>query len=198
MADVKTDKADTAPTDLLSKFLGDLAQLPKIMVDGMLKQADSEDEKEVIRALGGTLNSQFSELTVYIRERAGKLSVQQKQESEQVLRLSSAGSLIANGSSLAANLTSQVAKIGLVGIVMEIKKIIRMLLEAFGIKIPKWLEVLFLLIDEIVKLFFSTGSPSLASILSRMEQDYLAELTQVSRLQRENDLRSELDNEENT
>lgn len=73
-----------------------------------------------------------------------------------------------------------------------------MLLEAFGIKIPKWLEVLFLLIDEIVKLFFSTGSPSLASILSRMEQDYLAELTQVSRLQRENDLRSELDNEENT
>lgn len=110
MADVKTDKAETAPTDLLSKFLGDLAQLPKIMVDGMLKQADNEDEKEVIRALGGTLNSQFSELTVYIRERAGKLSVQQKQESEQVLRLSSAGSLIANGSSLAANLTSQVAK----------------------------------------------------------------------------------------
>lgn len=198
MANAKEDKPDTAPTDLLSKFLGDLAQFPKIMVDGMLNQAENEDEKVVIQSLGGTLTSQFSELAGFIRERGGRLSVQQRQESEQVLRLSSAESLIASGSSLAINLAPQVAKIGLVGIVMEIKKIIKMLLEAFGIKIPKWLEVLLLLIDEIVKLLFSTGSPSLASTLSRMEQDYLAELTQLARLQRENELRAELDNEENT
>jgi hypothetical protein len=198
MADAKVDKTDTTPTDLLSEFLRGLVQLPKVMVDGMLNQAESEDEREVIRTLGNTLSNQFSELTVYIRERSGKLSAQQRQESEQVLRLSSAGSLIASGSSLAANLAPQVAKIGLVGIIREIKKIIRMLLEAFGIKIPKWLDILLTLIDELVDLFFSTGSPSLASTLSKMEQDYLAELTQLARLQRENELRADLGNEENT
>jgi hypothetical protein len=198
MADAKGDKTGPAPTDLLSKFLGDLEQLPRIMIDGMLNQAGNEDEKVVIRALGGTLQNQFSELVGFIREQGGdRLSVQQRQESEQVLRLSAAGSLIASGSGLATSLGPQVAKIGLAGIVKEIKKIIPKLLEAFGIKIPKWLDVLLTVIDELLNLFLSTGSPSLAGTLSRMEQDYLAELTHLSRLQRENELRAERDNEEN-
>ena len=106
--------------------------------------------------------------------------------------------MTASASKLAINLAPQVAKIGLVGIIREIKKIITMLLDAFGIKIPKWLAAVFTLIDELANLFSSTGSPGLASTLSRMEQDYLAELTHLSRLQRENELRSEFDSEENT
>lgn len=196
MANARGDKADNTPIDLLSKFLGDLGQLPRIMTEGMLNQAENEDEKEVIRSLGGILEGQFSELAGFIRARSGRLSAQQRQDTEQVLRLSSAESVIASGSALAANLVSPVAKIGLAGIIRDIKKIIRMLLEAFGIRIPRWLEVLLLLIDEIVNLFFSTGSPALANTLSRMEQDHLAELTQLARLQRESEVRADLDNEE--
>jgi hypothetical protein len=204
MAEKKSDKTDAAPaspaapTDLLAKFLSDLAQLPKPMLEGMLNQAENEDEKVVLRNLGETLTSQFSELAGFLREGSGRLSAQQRQESEQVLRLSSAGFMFLNINSMAGNLAPQVAKMGVVGIIGEIKKIIRMLLEAFGITLPKWLETLFLLIDQLVNLFFSTGSPALATTLSRMEQDYLAELTQLSRLQRENELRADLNNEENT
>lgn len=198
MADTKGDKTESATTDLLSPFLRDLEKLPGIMVEGMLNQAENEDEKVVLRALGGTLQSQFSELVGFIRERGGRLSAQQKQESDQVLRLSSAGSLIASGSGLSANLGTQVAKIGLAGIIKEIKKIVPMLLEAFGIKIPKWLDALLTVIDELVNLFLSTGSPGLAGILSRMEQDYLKELGDLARLQRERRLQTESDNEENT
>jgi len=166
MSDAKGERTEGAALDLLSKFLGEFEQLPKLMLEGMLQQAETEDEKEVLRALGGTLATQFSEVTGYIRERSGRLSAQQQQETEQVLRLTAAGSLVASGSRLAINLAPQVAKIGLVGIVMEIKKIIRMLLEAFGIKLPKWLEFLFLVIDQLMNLFTSTGSPSLATTLS--------------------------------
>jgi len=143
------------------------------------------------------LATHFSEVTGYIRERSSRLSAQQLHKTDQVLRLTAAGPLVASGSRLAVNLAPQVAKIGLVGIAMEIKKIIRMLLEVFGIKLPKWFEFLLILIDQVIKLFISTGSPSLAGTLSRMEQDSLAELTHLARLRRENGLRSELDNEEN-
>lgn len=198
MADAKEDKAGAIPTDLLSQFLQGLDQLPRVMVDGMLNQAENEDEKIVIRTLGEALQSQFQGLAGFIGERAGRLSPQQRQESEQVLRLASAGPLIASGSSLAGNLAPQVAKIGLAGIIREIKKIIRMLLDAFGIKLPKWFDVLLTLIDELVNLFFSTGSPSLAGTLSSMERDHLDELTATVRLQRENELRAERSDDENT
>jgi hypothetical protein len=49
MADAKGDKTGPAPLDLLSKFLGDLEQLPRILMDGMLNQAGNEDEKVVSR-----------------------------------------------------------------------------------------------------------------------------------------------------
>lgn len=198
MPDAKVERSEGAALDLLSKFLRELEQLPKLMLEGMLQQAETEDEKEVLQAIGGTLASQFSEVTGYIRERSGRLSVQQQRETEEVLRLTMAGPLVASGSRLAANLAPQVAKIGLVGIVKEIKKIIQMLLEAFGIKLPKWFNFLSLVIDQLLNLFISTGSPSLAGTLSRMEQDYLAELTHLARLRRENELRPELDSEDNS
>ena len=198
MPDAKGERSEGTALDSLPKFLEGFEQMPKLMLEGMLQQAESEDEKEVLRILGGTLAIQFSEVTGYIRERSSRLSAQQQRDTEQVLRLTAAGSVTASGSRLAVNLETQVAKIGLVGIIREIKKIIRMLLEAFGIKIPKWLDAVLTLIDELVNLFSSTGSPGLANTLSRMEQDYLAELTHLSRLQRENELRSELDSEENS
>lgn len=198
MSDAQGEKReDAGGFDLLSRFLGDLEQLPNLMLEGMLRQAETEDEKEVLRTLGGTLVTQFSELTGYIREHGSRLSAQQQQEAGRVLRLTAAGPLVTSGSRLAANLAPQVAKIGLVGIVREIKKIIRMLAEAFGIKIPKWFEFLLLVIDQLLNLFVSTGSPSLAGTLSRMEQDYLAELTHLARLRRENGARTEDDDEEN-
>ena len=197
MANTKEDRAENIPSDFLSPFLDGLGQLPRLMVDGMLNQAETEDEKQVIRTLGVAIGNQFTELIGYIRERSDTLSAQQREESQRVLRVASANSMIGSGSGLAANLGSQVAKIGLSGIIREIKKIVQMLLDAFGIKIPKWLNALFLVIDELVDLFLSTGSPALAGILSKMEQDHLAERALSVRLQREYELRAELDHEEN-
>lgn len=196
MPNVKGDQAGPAvPVDLLSTFLEQFGQLGKAIVQGMLKQAENEDEREVIRSLGGTLENQFIELSSYMRDRARRLSSQQRQEVEQFLRISSAVTLVAGGSGLAKNLASPVVRIGLSNIINEIKKIIQHL-GIFGITLPSWVIPLLLLIDEIIHDLFGIGSPRLANTLSRMEQNYLAELTHLSRLQRESQNLNQTNDEE--
>lgn len=85
---------------------------------------------------------------------------------------------------IAQNLSSQKAKIAISDIIALIKKIIRALFEILNIRKPRWLEPLLELIDEIVNFLVSIGVLKLAHTLSRRHQDYMAELTQMKRLQR--------------
>jgi hypothetical protein len=198
MADTKGSQAGgPAPTDPLTKFLADLEKLPNAAVEGMLKQSTDRDEGEVIRGVGATLQRQLSELGGYLRDRAGRLSLQQTQEIEQILRLSAADTLVAGALRLTGNLASPAAKIGLAGFFRELKKIILIILyRIFGDRLPGWIFIYLLLIDEHWNLLLSTGSTRLAGVLSRMEQDYLGELMQLTRLTRENQRIGTQDEEE--
>jgi hypothetical protein len=202
MADAKTDKASPVQGDLLTKFLTDLEQLPKAIVDGMIKQAANEDHKTIIRQLGVTLNNQFPELASFIRDQSTRLSPQQRLESEQVLRISSAATLAPSVAIFSQDMGGPAAtdaKIGIADIVTEIKKLIRILLGAFGISLPSWLDGIFLLIDELIHDLLSVGALTtlfsegqtinLRDILSNNEQNHLKELTQLARLQREHALK---------
>jgi hypothetical protein len=182
--------------DFLSRFLGDLEKLPRTIAEGMLRQTEDEDERMVIRSFATPLENQLSELAGFIRDRGRRVSAQQVQEASRVLRLSSAVTLVESGFGLAANLASPIARIALVEIVQLVKKVIKQLLPALGMSPPGWLNTLLDLIDEVLNHLLSVGSPQLASILSRMERDYLAELTQLSRLQRADKLLSELNGDD--
>lgn len=192
----KTGNQTATEDDLLSRFLRDLEKLPRTITEGMLRQTENEDERMAIRSFATPMENQLSELAGFIRDRGRRVSAQQVQEANQVLRLSAAVTLVESGSGLAANLASPITKIALAGIVQMVKKIIKDLLPALGISLPGWLNVLLDLIDEVLNRLLSVGSPQLASILSKMERDYLAELTQLSRLQRADKLLSELNGDD--
>jgi hypothetical protein len=191
------DKApDTTVTpDLFASFLAEVGRLPGALLEGALRHANSDDERLVVRQLGGTFATQITELSSYISDLRSQAGATQVADANQLLRLSAATPLAASGAALADNLASPVARIGLAGIIEEVKKIIKVLAEIFHIKLPDWFNPLINLIDEIVKKILSAGSPSLARTLSAMEQDYLGELAQLARLQRESRAGSEASEE---
>lgn len=187
MAADKTGKGRTPTQDplqaldrFLSKFVDLTSQVPK----GMLAQATDADERELIAAYAAPLNEQVVQLCDYLKQRAKGASGQALEEIGTLLRLGAADALTSSGLRVAQNLSSQKAKIGMSDIIDLIKKIIRVLAKIFHINLPDWFEPLMELIDEIFNFLLSIGLIKLASTLSRRHQDYMAELTQMERLQK--------------
>lgn len=188
-ADLKKSKGQ------LEDFLSEFKDLATQITEQALKQADNEDEKAVIKAFSPTLINQVTELNNFILENANKSSRQQKAEVEQVLKVTSGVSLAQNAKGIFPSIGSVVGKLGLSRIIKEIKKIIRAILDALGIKLPKWLDALLNIIDEIIDAIFGAGSAKLATTLSIQEQNYLAELTQLAKLQEANQFKYQEDND---
>lgn len=172
------------PLESLDKFLTQFVDLTSQISRGMLDQSTDADERELITAYAEPLNEQVSQLGDYIRLAARGTSKQVIEEIGTVLRLTAADSLTKSGVRISQNLSSQKAKIAISDIIKLIKKIIRALFEIFHIPKPRWLEPLLELIDEIVDFLVSIGVLKLAHTLSKRHQDYMAELTQMSLLQR--------------
>lgn len=164
----------------LEKFVDLISQVPK----GMLAQSADADEKELIAAYAKPLNEQVVQLSDYIRQVARGSSRQVIEEIGTILRLTAADALTESGMRVAQNLASQKGRIAITDIIDLIKKIIRALFDIFHIPKPDWLEPLLDLIDEIIKFLVSIGILRLAHTLSKRHQDYMAELTQMKRLQR--------------
>jgi hypothetical protein len=137
-----------------------------------------------------------SELNNYIREAASRSSNQQISEIEQVLKVTAGVSLTKNAKGILQSISSIIGKLGLSRIIKEIKKIVRAIMDALGIKTPKWLNALYNIIDEIFDAILSAGSSKLATILSIQEQNYLAELTQLAKLQQANQFRNQDDEDD--
>lgn len=182
----KAESSSPKPLDeSLQRFLESFEQLPVQMATAMLEQITDEDERQVAESLSSTLSAQVRELCTFVRENAVMLSAQGKVEVSRIMRISAGSSLVRSGQTLASNLTAPSHRIGLSGIFELIKKIIKALLDIFGISLPRWLDKLLDLIDEIVNQLLSIGSPQLGHTLSLKHQDYLGEMVQLERLQRE-------------
>ncbi len=182
--------------DLLEQFLGEFQELASQVTQRAVEVTDDKDEKLVIQAFAPSLINQVSELGTFIREGVQKSSAQQIGEVQQVLKVSSGVSLTKNAKGILPSLGSIIGKLGISKIVKEIKKIIRAILEALGIKLPKWIDIILNIIDEIFDAIFSAGSPKLATTLSIQEQNYLAELTQLAKLQQANQFKFQEEDED--
>jgi len=172
---------------LLNEFLQIFEQIPSEIVKSLLRVTVDEDEKNVINAFAPTLQGQFKELSLYITDISTKASKQNVVEVDRFLKVSSAVSLANNLKIAMPSIGSVIGKLGISGIIMEIKKIIYAILDILGITLPKWLDKLINLIDEIIHDLFGGASLSLRNTLSHMEQNYLAELTLLSRLEKANE-----------
>jgi|GEM_PF-5320101 len=182
-----TDNKNTA--NPLDSFLKEFHQLTIRITEESHKRADDEDEKAVIKAFSPTLIDQVNGLNGYIREQVRKGSKQQIAETDRVLSLTSGVSLAKNASGVLPSVGSVLGKLGLSRIVKELKKIFRAIMDVLGVVLPPWFDALLNLIDEILDGILSAGSAKMATTLSIQEQNYLSELTHLSKLQHANRLR---------
>lgn len=183
-------------TETVQTFLSNFSNLITNTTEQSIKLAQDEDEKAVIKAFAPTLIEEVNQLNSFILQYFKKSSLQQKAEIDQVIQISSGISLTENAKSIFPSLGSIIGKLGLSRIVKEIKKIIRMILDALGINLPKWLDAVLNLIDEILDAIFGAGSSKLATILSIQEQNYLSELTHLAKLQQANQFKYQDDHDD--
>jgi hypothetical protein len=115
---------------------------------------------------------------------------------EQILKVSSGVTLVKDAKLLSQNVGSTISRIGISDIIHQIKKIIRIILvDILGLDpgaVDFWLEVL----DELINILLSIGSFRLANTLSKMHQNYLAELTQFEKLKKASETSNNNEDEE--
>jgi hypothetical protein len=191
-----TKRSSSSQSGDLTQFLKSLTDFSVKIEKGMLAQSDDEDATNVITAYSSVFRAQLTELCAYVQQRASKASRQANSEVATVLKLTSGNLLVQRGLDISQDLGSQTAKISISGIFELIKKILKAILDIFGITLPKWLDKLLELLDEILNFLLSAGLPRLANILSRQHQDYLSEQTQLARLERESAWRYESHDDE--
>ncbi|MBN8570964.1 MAG: hypothetical protein J0M18_15150 [Ignavibacteria bacterium] len=187
---------ETAAKSLLSDFLLKFEQIPNDIIESLHKVTDDADEKNVINSFAPTLVNQFKELSSFVVEKSSRASSEGLRNSEQFLKISSGNSLVNNLKLSLPSIGSIVGKLGISGIIQEIKKIVMGILEAFGITLPKWLTKIINLIDEIINDLLGGGSIKMHTALSQKEQNYLAELTHLARLERASEFKYSDDEEE--
>jgi len=169
---------------LLAQFLTGIEALPIEVTDALLKYARDEDERNVINMYTPALKNQFKELSSYISQQSTRASGRAMENVEQFLRISSPNLLMSSVGIALPSIQSVVGKLGIAGLFQEIKKILRKVLGAFAIRLPEWLDVLLTLIDEVAHILLGSESPKMRNALSEMEQNYLAELTQLAKLEK--------------
>lgn len=190
MADIKQSQS------LLSEFLDVIEKIPTDIINAALKNAADEDEKTIINAFGPTLTNQFSEIKLYFTEISANAPKQKMMEAEQFLKMSSGVSLAKGLKFALPSIGSLIGKLGIDGIIKEIKKILTKLAEIFHINLPNWFLPLVNLIDEIVADVLGGGLIKVKTALSQAEQNYLAELTHLAKLQKATrDLQEQNDDE---
>lgn len=187
---------DQPKESLLQDFLQNIERIPADLTEAALNAATDEDEKTIIRAFQPTLSDQFTQLSMHLNEAAAKAAPHQRDEAEKYLRMSSGVSLATNLKSAFPSIGSIIGKLGIDGIIKEIKKIITKLLELLHITLPGWVLDLVNLIDEILANILGAGSTKTRTALSIAEQNYLGELTHLARLKKATrDLRMDEDEE---
>lgn len=166
-------------SSLLDEFLKELINIPILLTEALLKNSNDEDEKNIIIALTPTLKTQFQELSNSIQDLASKSSKQGVAEMNQILKSSAAMEVIKSFKMALPSIGSLFGKFGIQEIVFAIKKIIRAL---FGDKIPKWLDTILIVIDEIFNSLKAGDSLKIKNMLSMAEQNFLKEITLVEKL----------------
>ena len=168
---------------LLSEFSKELETVSDLLVAALNNNAQDEDEKNIINSLAPTLKNQFLELSSSIQSFTQKLTKQGSADVEQLLKSSAALDLTKSLKLALPSIGSLFGKLGIQEIIFAIKKIIRAI---FGDKLPKWLDSVLNIIDEIINTLFGGDSPKVKNILSMAEQNFLKEITLVAKLNQVN------------
>ncbi|HEX3185079.1 MAG TPA: hypothetical protein VHQ94_09780 [Pyrinomonadaceae bacterium] len=176
-------------SNLLNTFLDGISRYIE-QFTGSVKNSlvEGDDVHDIADTLSATLREQFVQLNGFLRAEFDKQSPRAREEVGRILRMTAANGLVERAVPAAGGSITQAKGLGLSGIIKELKKIIRMLLDIFFPNFkPKWLDMLFTLIDELFDLIIRLLFPKLADTLSRHEVNYLRELRATAQLARMNE-----------
>lgn len=173
------DATKNESKSLLIEFTKEVEGIPQLITDALIKNANNEDEKNIITSLTPTLKNQFLEISNSIKGFKDKLSFQETSDVEQLLKASAAGEVTKSLKLALPSIGSLFGKLGIQEIIFAIKKLIRAI---FGEKLPKWLDTVLNVIDEILNMLFGGDSPKVKNLLSMAEQNFLKEITLVTKL----------------
>ncbi|HEX8071332.1 MAG TPA: hypothetical protein VF546_15360 [Pyrinomonadaceae bacterium] len=186
------------PSNLLNTFLDGIGKYIEEFTGSVKTSlAEGDDAHDIADTLSATLREQFVQLNGFLRAEFNKQSPRAREEVGRVLRMTAGNDLVERAVPAAGGVITQAKALGLSGIIKEIKKIIRMLLDIFFPNWkPKWLNMLFTLIDELFDLIIRLLFPKLADTLSRHEVNYLRELRATAQLARMNESGGDEDGED--
>ena len=183
--------------NILNATLSAFESFVSEMSAGAIGSSADAETKQMIVTTSSSLQSQFKKITEFARTNYSSLNVGKKAEVDIFLRIQE-GIQIGNSGT---ETTQKAFKSGwfikflrwALHWFKEIKKILReivaMILDALGIRFPKWLETIFLLLDQffdaLVSLLsdvFGLDVSKFAAEASRAEVNHINELYAVERL----------------
>jgi len=181
----------------LHEFLEKMETVPTEITKALLKFSKDANEKAIISAFAATLETQFKEMSKFIRYNAQQAPSTAIQDIEQLLNMSGIIQLIDNMNALLGMLDTIAGRLGVDGAVKEMKKVLKAIVGILfqGNPLPYFDELLTLM-DEILNNMLSGESPKLKTLLSHCEVQYLNETTQLAKLRYASTRQTDDDNEE--
>lgn len=136
------------------QFLRAYADFTRTLVDRIYETNDDPDTIGAVRILGPVAVEQAAQLSRAAEEMYEQLGPAEREIVERQLKLTAAMTLVRgmNESVSRAGANSKIS-LGLITVIVEaIKKIIRLIFELLGKPIPKWLDILLQIIDNILRI----------------------------------------------
>jgi len=188
--------ADRGNGDALSSFLASVDKFVETISAQALAAAGAGEQGLTIRSTGESLVAQTRKLTDYVREAATAISPAQRRELDQFLRVQDGDALVERALTASAQVLSGDAGPVTFGffswldeIIFTLKKIVGEIVSLFG-PLPAWLEIIFLIIDELFNLLktllggvLGLRMSEVADEGSRAEVNFLRERAALAALQ---------------
>lgn len=136
------------------EFVRAYADFTRALVDRIQETNDDPDTVGAVRILGPVAVEQAAQLSRAAEEMYERLGPAEREVVERQLRLTAAMTLVRGMNESVAQPGAN-SKIGLalISVIVEaVKKIIRLIFELLGKPIPKWLDILMQIIDNILRL----------------------------------------------
>ena len=198
----RTRRNATAPptrsrADPLTSFLASVDRFTETIGAQAVAVTNDEEQRLLIQSTAESFVAQTRKLTDFVREAAVGIGPGQRRELDQFLRVQDGDAFVAR----TLQVTTRVLSPGrtslrmsflswLDEVIYTIKKIIREIVQLIFGEVPKWLETILLIIDELLKLLksllaevFGLRMSEVADEGSRSEVNFLRELTALAELQ---------------
>lgn len=197
MPDNKENPGGDPKGQILRQLTSSIDEFVRLVSSEATKASNDDEGRAVVGATATTWSGQFAKLNQFMLEHYDRLNVGQRNEVDEFLRVQDGVALVNQGMStakqaFAAGWFKKFLK-WMLKWHKEIKKvlheIIQMITDALNISFPKWLETIFLLLDElfdaIMELLadvFGLDVQSFAANASQSEVEYLNQMEAVQRL----------------